>query len=1570
LQAGCPLFLLEGKKMMQNNIPESKSKLLQPKKPYVGLRPYEREERSIFFGRDRDAKFLTDKIFSAKLSIFYSLSGLGKSSILRTLVIPRLEKENSRVVYFDDWSGEDPATNFKDNLVSLAEKLGIPDPAAGAPTLSELVRLLVSYDNRTLVLILDQFEDFLVSHGQHLDPLRSELSRIVRTGGFDVHVLISLRQEYLASLEPFRTEIIKLFESTYHLEHLDDMGVSDAIQRPAKVFGASVEDKLVEALKADLSKNVENGGRQNTLDHLRLPMLQLVCSELWDAAQEKGESILTLDLYEELGRSGEILKTYVQKVMPQRWSDRRLTARLMQFLAPASGLKVPYSAEDLSDITQLEKDKIKSELERLRNLRILRTREFSKEPRFELEHDAFIKIVSPWRDKVLHHVRWMRRLKLGFSCIFMVMLLCLGFVIFRHYESNIEHRKNTDDVIETLAEKPINERPYLLEKVTLYLLEKGSGHYVDLKRHLKNNYDLLPAGYGLERNRVDQSKTKMPLSFHYSSDPSHFPNYIPEAGRFIFRYSSNRNFSSTYFSETWQLIARKLTEIWGIPVPKRIHLLKDPLFPKDAVQFYDPHEVNSDGLYFNMPTHEEKAFINPERLPGLARDFFDKFKDDWIHIEQLEKLNWGVPSTAVHRWSLPVWNASGLHAIDGNGAPAYLLAAELMKKPELLLTQQAFEFLINHVRQEFEYTVREAELARKSNLRKDLIKIVDLGHPLLSLPFILDALAQYPAETSEEVAKLVGESLKSRDAILPSRLHGPVSDHMAGHEGPSAPATRDFGSLYPEVEKWLPRLGPLFHVYLGRNLQLRYLHEGEPTATLNERLLTFNDEFYRKLGFDFPDVLFGRDPFLEDEQFRIVEVPNEIALDLDNILHEEQGKPEFDQLFDALRSRARNFQVHWLTAEHVQKGKSEIEPALKEWLDHRYSLTHLKLLLRGVIYQTPEKFGSSGHAKGGYVKDISLGYSLRHINWLLGSLVFWTRVSDPLDLEKMSSHLRETQESRIKSQSMGANAFLADKDCNISNGIQAIAEGRLENAEAAFDRAIEMNSEASVKKFLETYPKILTTKLRRHFAQKCTDLNYAFLQKGEQFDLEELISTAGEQIGKKEKRHLKLCLFSSYRSATHQKKIEFASELFSEFKAFNEWPANDAGWFSVEVMKNFKPLEDETFILEQAKTLLKSTLNRLGENQNYAAFLDVKNMCNQGTVKNWCRQFLIEWAEIRPDRDLLLELAFYLSLSKQKAELQRALELLERAEKKIVEQDSPSEKQKELLDIANLYRAYALMGLAELGNQDYWKEVNALLDKLSDSNTVSPYTKFARANLMMNQERYDETDLFLETGENIPLTSPTLFTIKIWANLFKGETDSAGRIIDEAINKFGRNSDLLFVKALFNILTGRDQRALTSLVYLEKDPIYADYLTVFLYTAPEDSISKIHAKHRLTWRWNHQIDPDKWEKRLSKGDQMVWQEMLIGYCLGKIQRSEIFEILEDDESFGKSKFSKLPLSRLAMLCEAYFIEAMMAKAEGNNALERKRLQQVLDTNQRGYYEYRMAKFFLENQHNKRLTGSD
>ena len=43
--------------------------------PYPGLRPYERSEQSLFFGRDRDAELLANKVLAAPVTLLFGQSG-------------------------------------------------------------------------------------------------------------------------------------------------------------------------------------------------------------------------------------------------------------------------------------------------------------------------------------------------------------------------------------------------------------------------------------------------------------------------------------------------------------------------------------------------------------------------------------------------------------------------------------------------------------------------------------------------------------------------------------------------------------------------------------------------------------------------------------------------------------------------------------------------------------------------------------------------------------------------------------------------------------------------------------------------------------------------------------------------------------------------------------------------------------------------------------------------------------------------------------------------------------------------------------------------------------------------------------------------------------------------------------------------------------------------------------------------------------------------------------------------------------------------------------------------------
>jgi hypothetical protein len=66
--------------------------------PYVGPRPFDFEERALFFGRGQEAQALASLIVAHRVVLLYAVSGAGKTSLLNAGVIPQLEADGFEVL--------------------------------------------------------------------------------------------------------------------------------------------------------------------------------------------------------------------------------------------------------------------------------------------------------------------------------------------------------------------------------------------------------------------------------------------------------------------------------------------------------------------------------------------------------------------------------------------------------------------------------------------------------------------------------------------------------------------------------------------------------------------------------------------------------------------------------------------------------------------------------------------------------------------------------------------------------------------------------------------------------------------------------------------------------------------------------------------------------------------------------------------------------------------------------------------------------------------------------------------------------------------------------------------------------------------------------------------------------------------------------------------------------------------------------------------------------------------------------------------------------------------------------
>jgi hypothetical protein len=61
-----------------------------PECPYVGLVPFDEKDAAYFFGRERESDLIVANLTASRLTLLYAPSGVGKSSVLRAGVLPRL----------------------------------------------------------------------------------------------------------------------------------------------------------------------------------------------------------------------------------------------------------------------------------------------------------------------------------------------------------------------------------------------------------------------------------------------------------------------------------------------------------------------------------------------------------------------------------------------------------------------------------------------------------------------------------------------------------------------------------------------------------------------------------------------------------------------------------------------------------------------------------------------------------------------------------------------------------------------------------------------------------------------------------------------------------------------------------------------------------------------------------------------------------------------------------------------------------------------------------------------------------------------------------------------------------------------------------------------------------------------------------------------------------------------------------------------------------------------------------------------------------------------------------------
>jgi hypothetical protein len=391
--------------------------------PYIGLRPFTKSDRRYFFGRERDQRVIFSSLSASPLTVLYGPSGTGKSSVLHAGLIPmvRLHSRRTGVVYFNRWREAAFLDELKGKCIAegkhVARKKNFNVDAA--LPLPELIAELQRHLSRPMLIVLDQFEEYLLTYPEsESDPsFESELASAVALGESGASFLIALREDSLSRLDRFRTRIPNLLGNTLRLEALNSAGADEAIREPLRVYRerhpttsapTEIEAALVTAVRdqvclvhmTQLGEAAGQGGPPVPArgDKIEAAILQLVMKTLWEEERNNASPILRLATLDRLGGAARIVETYFARVMerfsPPEWET---CAAIFRFLVTPSGGKVAYQTSDLVEVAERPLADVDPVLKKLVECSVLR--KIDAPERYELLHDILAPAVIGWRNR-------------------------------------------------------------------------------------------------------------------------------------------------------------------------------------------------------------------------------------------------------------------------------------------------------------------------------------------------------------------------------------------------------------------------------------------------------------------------------------------------------------------------------------------------------------------------------------------------------------------------------------------------------------------------------------------------------------------------------------------------------------------------------------------------------------------------------------------------------------------------------------------------------------------------------------------------------------------------------------------------------------------------------------------------------------------------------------------------------------------------------------------------------------------------------------------------------------------
>jgi energy-coupling factor transporter ATP-binding protein EcfA2 len=273
---------------------------LLPRRPYPGLRPFEKVEWPIFRGRDRLIQDILTILAENHLVSIIGPSGSGKSSLVKAGVLATLERRHGRMGV--QWRtaevrpGASPLWSMADGILRSLRPEKVKDgevPEAEVARIRALIdisedglavilREFELEESENFLLLVDQFEDIFRYRSDEDDAERARLIQLLLAVANDrpsgLHVVTTMRSEYLGDCARFVGLAETLNATHYLVPRMTEEELRQAIAEPAELKKGCIQDELVDRLINDIKSQED-----------QLPILQHTLLWIWIQEEERRE---------------------------------------------------------------------------------------------------------------------------------------------------------------------------------------------------------------------------------------------------------------------------------------------------------------------------------------------------------------------------------------------------------------------------------------------------------------------------------------------------------------------------------------------------------------------------------------------------------------------------------------------------------------------------------------------------------------------------------------------------------------------------------------------------------------------------------------------------------------------------------------------------------------------------------------------------------------------------------------------------------------------------------------------------------------------------------------------------------------------------------------------------------------------------------------------------------------------------------------------------------------------------------------------------------------------------------